>query len=191
MKPSEKFSGKEAPYIRRCQGFNGIRLDGIGDILNRASGATVFDVGCNRGMVGYEFAVNGAARVMGCDLFEAGIETARQVFADFQGCAHRFEIADLTGGEQALRAAFGRDAELTHDITLLLSTYHKLKRVMKPADLSALMRHLGKKTAKFFAWRGYEDELKSLDDDFAAVGLKRVHTSLISDIQPAAIWARH
>lgn len=190
MKPSEKFNGREAPYIRRAQGFNGIRLDGIGDILNRASGASVFDVGCNRGMVGYEFAVNGAARVMGCDLFEAGIETARQVFADFKGCSSRFEIVDLTGGEKALRKVFGKDADLTHDITVLLSTYHKLKRVMQPSDLSDLMRHLGKKTGKFFAWRGYDDELAALDQDLGAVGLKRVHTSFISDIQPAAIWAR-
>jgi hypothetical protein len=150
----------------------------------------VFDIGCNRGMVGYEFAVNGAARVMGCDLFEAGIETARQVFADFQGCAHRFEIADLTGGEAALRKAFGKDADLTHDITLMLSTYHKLKRVMQPGDLSALMRHFGRKTGKFFAWRGYEDEMPAIDADLGFVGLRRVHTSLISDIQPAAIWAR-
>jgi SAM-dependent methyltransferase len=190
VKPSEKFSGKEAPYIRRAQGFNGIRLDGIGDILNRANGATVFDIGCNRGMVGYEFAVNGAARVQGCDLFHSGIETARQVFADFKGCDHRFEIVDLSSGPKALKDAFGDQADWKHDIVLMLSVYHKLNKQLEPAALSVLIKHFGNMTGKYLCWRGHAPELPQLDKDLGEVGLKRVHTSFISDIQPAAIWAR-
>jgi hypothetical protein len=52
------------------------------------------------------------------------------------------------------------------------------------------MKFFGSKTNKYFAWRGYEEEIPVLDKDLGSVGLKRIHTSLISDIQPAAIWAR-
>lgn len=176
--------------MRRVHGFHDIRLDGIGDLLHRARGATVFDIGCNRGLAGFEFAANGAVRVMGCDIYEDGIIACRHLFCDLRAVQHRFEVVDLTGGEKAIRSAFWKDADLKHDIVLMLATYHKLKRIMPEGDLSALMRFFGKKTAKYFGWRGYEDELKRLDKDLGACGMERIQTSKISDIQPAAIWKR-
>jgi hypothetical protein len=179
---------------RSCDGCRAtttsLRLDGIGDLLHRARGATVFDIGCNRGLAGFEFACNGATRVMGCDIYEDGIIACRHLFCDLRSVQHRFEVVDLIGGEKAIRSAFGKDADLKHDIVLMLATYHKLRRIISDGDLSALMRFFGKKTAKYFGWRGYEDELKQLDRDLGAVGLTRIHTSKISDIQPAAIWKR-
>jgi hypothetical protein len=185
-----KFKGGEAPLMRRVQGFHDLRLDGIGDLLHRARGATVFDIGCNRGLAGFEFANNGASRVMGCDIYEDGITCARHLFCDLRAVPHRFEVVDLTGGESAMRKAFGRDAEISHDIVLMLATYHKLKRIMKPAALGDLMAYFASKTAKYFGWRGYDDEIRELDDLLGRGGLHRIHTSKISDIQPAAIWAR-
>jgi len=61
---------------------------------------------------------------------------------------------------------------------------------MPALALSALMRHFGTKTGKYFCWRGHKEEIEQLDSDLGAVGLERVQTSFISDIQPAAIWAR-
>jgi hypothetical protein len=180
----------ERKIERRVQGYHDQRLDGIGDILYRARGMSVFDIGSNRGLVGYEFAVNGASRVYGCDIDEIGVYVAREWFGDLRYCPNRFEVVDLTGGEDALRKAFGKEADFKHDIVVMLATYHKLKRVMKPDDLSKLMRFFGSKTGKYFAWRGYFEEMKDLDRDLGAVGLERIHTSLISDIQPAAIWSR-
>jgi hypothetical protein len=176
--------------MRRVQGFHDMRLDGIADILSRANGATVFDIGCNRGLAGFEFANNGAARVMGCDNYEDGIVACRHLFCDLRSVKHRFEVVDLTGGEKAMRAAFGSDADIKHDIVLMLAVYHKLKRIMPASDLSALVKYFGGKTKRYFAWRGYQDEIKALDADLGEVGLTRVQTSIISDIQPAAIWAR-
>lgn len=184
------FKEPGAKLMRRVQGYHDLRLDGIGDLLHRARGATVFDIGCNRGLAGFEFACNGAHRVMGCDNYEDGIVAARHLFCDLRGTEHRFEVVDLTAGEAGLRKAFGKDADLKHSIVLMLATYHKLKRIMTPKDLSALMRYFGSRTGEFFGWRGYEDELPQLDRDLGAVGLTRIHTSMISDIQPAAIWAR-
>lgn len=185
-----KFKDVEAPLMRRVQGNHDLRLDGVSDVLHRARGASVFDIGCNRGLAGFEFAGNGATRVMGCDIYEDGIIAARHVFCDLRAVKHRFEVVDLTGGEEALKVAFGKDADLKHDIVLMLATYHKLKRIMPKKDLSALMQFFGSKTARFFVWRGYEDEIAALDKDLGAAGLVRVQTSIISDIQPAAIWAR-
>jgi SAM-dependent methyltransferase len=174
--------------MRRVQGFHDLRLDGIGDLLHRARGASVFDIGCNRGLAGFEFAYNGADRVMGCDIYEDGIIAARHIFCDLRAVKHRFEVVDLTGGPAAMRKAFGKDAELSHDIVLMLATYHKLKRIMPAPALADLMAFFAAKTKRYFGWRGYEDELPQLDK--ALHPLKRIHTSFISDIQPAAIWAR-
>jgi SAM-dependent methyltransferase len=184
------FKPQEERLMRRVQGYHDLRLDGIGDLLHRARGASVLDIGCNRGLAGFEFAYNGASRVMGMDNYEDGIIAARHIFCDLRSVEHRFEVVDLTGGEKAIRAAFGKDADAKHDIVLMLATYHKLKRIMPAGDLSKLMKFFGMRTSRYFGWRGYEEEIAAIDRDFQDVGLVRIHTSMISDIQPAAIWAR-
>lgn len=184
------FKDGGAKLMRRVQGLHDLRLDGIGDLLSRARGATVFDIGSNRGQVCYDFAINGASRVMGCDIYEDGVIAARHFHCDMRAVQHRFEVVDLAGGEKGFRKVFGNDADLDHDIVLMLATYHKLERIMTGAALSDLMKFFGRHTKKYFGWRGYEDEIKKLDVDLGKVGMERIHTSLISDIQPAAIWAR-
>lgn len=179
---------------RRVAGSHDIRMDGISDLLTRAAGASVFDIGCNRGMVGFEFARNGAKLVHGCDIYEAGINCAREVFADLRNVESRFEVVDLTKGPAAL-AAFN---DQRYDVTLCLATYHKLKRLMEAKPLTALMQHFGKRTKGYFAWRATSDkhdendaEIEALDRDLMPVGLVRIHTSYISaDLGVAAIWGR-
>lgn len=186
-----KFRQGGAPLMRSVQGDHDIRLDGIVDLLLRARGMSVFDIGCNEGAVLDDFARNGASRIMGCDIQEHRIWVAREWFLNKRSLPHRFEVVDLTGGAEAMRKAFGsKDGELEHDIVLMLATYHKLKRVMPAKALSELMRWFGKKTKRYFGWRGYDEEIPLLDKDLGAAGLTRIHTSMISDIQPAAIWAR-
>lgn len=184
-----------ASYVvqRRVAGYHDVRMDGISDLVLRAKDMRVFDIGCNRGLVGFEFAQNGAKAVHGCDIFAEGVNTAREVFADLRYVESRFEVVDLTGGPRAL--AMFRDG---YDITLCLATYHKLKRVMKPADLTALMQHFGRWTKLYFGWRGTSDkpeendqEIAALDRDLKEVGLVRIHTSYISkELGVAAIWSR-
>lgn len=179
---------------RRVAGFHDIRMDGMTDLVMRAKGASVFDVGCNRGLVGFEFANNGATVVHGCDLYSEGIDTARHLFADFRHIKSRFEVVDLTKGPDALKV-FERDE---YDIILLLATYHKLKRVMAKDRLSDLMKHFGRSTKHYFAWRATsdkphenEEELDALDRDLGSTGLQRVQTSYISQsLGVAAIWGR-
>jgi hypothetical protein len=173
------FPDKKERLMRRVQGYHDLRLDGIGDLLHRARGATVFDIGCNRGLAGFEFAYNGARRVMGCDIYENGIVCARHLFCDLRAIEHRFEVVDLTGGENAIREAFGKDADQMHDIVLMLATFHKLRRIMARNHLEKLMRFFGSHTQKYFGWRGYEDEISELDKMFAPCGLVRIHTSMI------------
>lgn len=185
-----KFKDDGNRLMRRVQGFHDLRLDGIGDLVSRADGATVFDIGCNRGLAGFEFACNGAQRVMGCDIYEDGIVACRHLFCDLRAVKHRFEVVDLTGGEAAIRKAFGSDADLSHDLVLMLATYHKLRRLMPRAALSDLIKYFGKRTNRYFAWRGYHQEMAELDADLGKVGMIRIQTSVISDIQPAAIWGR-
>ncbi len=192
----DKWKPAGASYVvqRRVAGYHDFRLDGISDLVLRAKGKSVFDIGCNRGMVGFEFANNGASTVHGCDIYEDGVKTAREVFADIRSVESRFEVADLTQGAAALKA-FGSQQ---YDITLCLATYHKLKRIMKPADLTSLMQYFGRWTKGYFGWRGTSDkpaendeEIENLDRDLKSVGLIRIHTSYIStELGVAAIWAR-
>jgi SAM-dependent methyltransferase len=176
---------------RGC-GFD--RLDGVADLYPRMRGAKVFDVGCNRGAVSYDAARAGARLVHGCDIDVGGLRAARDLFADLRDVESCFEACDLTKGPSALKLFAG----MTYDITLCLATYHKLKRVMAPADLTALVRHFGATTTGWFAWRGTSDkanendaEIDALDRDLGAEGFVRIHTSHISEeLGIAAIWAR-
>lgn len=178
----------------RVRGSGMNRLDGMADLYARARGARVFDIGLNRGAVSYDMALAGAKQVDGCDLYEAGVNTARELFSDLRDVESRFEVVDLTKGPAALKPFVGRN----YDITLCLATYHKLKRVMAPADLTELVQHFGKTTRRWFAWRGTSDkanendqEIAALDRDLGAVGFARIHTSYISDeLGVAAIWGR-
>ncbi len=185
----------ENKLMRRVAGHHDIRMDGITDLVIRALGATVMDIGCNRGLVGFEMANNGARSVHGCDNYAEGIETARQLFADLRNCDSQFECLDLTKGP-AVFDVFGKHTQ--YDIVLMLATYHKLKRIMPTDALSMLMQHLGLRTLKYFGWRGTSEkknenelEIYALDRDMKVAGLKRIHTSYISQtLGVAAIWAR-
>jgi SAM-dependent methyltransferase len=180
--------------MRRVAGYHDIRLDGILDLVVRARGASILDVGCNRGLVCFEFANNGAAVVHGCDIEPSVIRTAQELFADIRNVESQFEVVDLRNGPAALKPLF----RPRYDIVLVLATYHKLKRNMGVDELSALMRYLGGCTGSFFGWRGTSSdhdsnraEIKALDRDLGAAGLRRIHTSAISaELGEAAIWAR-
>lgn len=180
--------------MRRVAGYHDIRMDGLADLVIRARGASVLDLGCNRGLVGFEMANNGAKVVHGCDIYKEGIRTARELFADLRAVEAQFEVIDLTAGPSALKV-FG---DRRYDITLMLATYHKIKREMTSEKLGALMKDLGARTVRYFAWRGTSEghdsneiEIASLDRHLVASGLKRVHTSYISaDLGVAVIWER-
>lgn len=174
---------------RRVAGWHDIRLDGLTDLLLRAPGASVLDIGCNRGLVGFEFFANGAAKVHGVDIYAEGIETARHLFCDLRNCESRFEVADLT------RPGALDWCDARYDIVVMLATYHKLKRQMKPGDMSALVGRIGGMAGRYFAWRGTSNDVLSNDDELKALdrdlGLTRIHTSHISkELGVAAIWER-
>jgi hypothetical protein len=179
---------------RRVAGYNNYRWDGLTDLLCRARGCSLFDVGANRGLAGYDWAINGGSRVDGCDIFEPGVMTAREVFADLRECESRFEVVDLTQGPKALKVF----SPQTYDATICLATYHKLKRTMPKDELSDLFRYFGRWTKGYFGWRGTSEkhdendaEMTALDIDLGAEGLSRIHTSYISaELGVAAIWAR-
>lgn len=187
---------QEDKLMRRVAGHHNYRLDGMGDILTRCRGASVLDVGCSRGQVGYDFVINGAKVLHGCDIDEEAIKIARAWHMDTRVLESRFEVVDLTKGHEAFMAVFG---DRKYDIVLMIAVYHKLKRVMNAIALAALMRDFGKRTNRFFCWRATSDkpnenegEITHLDHVLGSVGLKRVHTSTLSEqLQHCAIWVRH
>ena len=179
---------------RRVAGYHDQRLDGMLDIVIRARGASVMDLGCNRGLVGFELANNGARLVHGCDHYAEGIETARNLFVDLRNVESQFEVVDLAKGPASLSPFRGN----RYDIMLCLATLHKIKRLMGERELSEMIQHLGKRTAHYFAWRATsekfpenESEMALLDKELGCVGMRRIHTSYVSrSLGVCAIWAR-
>lgn len=188
----------EHKIMRRVAGLHSIRMDGMTDLVTRARGASVLDIGCNRGLVGLEMYGNGARRVWGVDNYVQGIAAAREIFADLRDCEARFELAQLDQGPAAYEAAFGTGAQERHDIVLLLATLHKLKRVMKPEDVDKFIRYFGDRTGTFFGWRATSDKPGENEEEMAMVdvalkqcGLFRIHTSYISEqLGVCAVWRR-
>lgn len=179
--------------MRRVAGYHDLRLDGISDLLLRARGMSVLDIGCNRGMVGVEFASNGASVVSGVDNYEDGIKVAREIFADIRSVTAQFEVVDLTKGPRVLNCL----AQARYDTVLLLAIVHKLKRAMGVDPLRVLLADVGRRAQKYVAWRGTEHDVngnewerKLLDEVLGAAGLRCVQWSSISALGPAGIWAR-
>lgn len=179
---------------RRVAGAHHYRLDGLTDLLWRCRGASVLDLGCNRGGVSMDFANYGATLVHGVDNSEKCIDVCREIFADVRNVESQFECQDLTHGTASLQCFGGR----SYDIVAMLATYHKLKRAMPEHRMTGMIKWLGEHTLHWFAWRGTVDqhdandaEIIALDRDLGSVGLKRIHHSFIStELGVAAIWAR-
>lgn len=178
---------------RRVAGYHDIRMDGASDLLLRARGMTVLDLGCNRGMVGFEFACNGARLVHGCDIYAPGVEVAKQIFADLRSVQSQFEVVDLSEGPKSL-SVFG---DGTYDVILMLAVYHKLKRIMKQELLDVLVDHLGRRVNMYFVARATESDAQGnigdrnrIDAVLKQIGLKCVHWSEISEMGPIAIWSK-
>ena len=173
---------------RRVAGLHDIRFDGISDLLLRARGCAVIDVGCNRGHVAYDFAMNGARLVHGCDIHAPSIQAARIWFSELPHIESQFEVVNLEGGANAMNEAFGDHG---YDIVLFLGTLHKLKRVMQPQPLTDLVRHLVKRAFHYFVWSGYADDLAFVDYCAKEERFKLIHRSeLAMPDRPAAIWIR-
>lgn len=183
------FTQPRERLLRRVQGDFDFRLVGISDVLLYAPGASVLDIGSNRGRVCDEFARNGATRVIGLDNYVDGVIASRHLFCDYRTVEHRFEVVDLTGGPAQIRHVLGKDADLTHDITVILATVHKLKRIMPLDKLKELLHFFAEHTGRFFAWRGYLEEIQMLDAAWGKYGFERVQTSTLGQ-QPTALWMR-
>ncbi len=180
---------------RRVAGEHDHRLDGLTDFLGRARDASILDLGCNRGMVGLEFARNGATTIAGIDYDQASIEIARAVFADCRYVRdYRFECINLTQGVDAITKVLG---SRQWTMVLMLATLHKLRKQMEVDAMRKLCTDLGHRTSKYFIWRGTEsqdalnaEELQLLDAALSQTQMRRIHTSFISDLGPTAAWSR-
>lgn len=172
----------------------GHRLDGMSDLLSRANGCSVFDIGCNRGRVAYEFERYGATTLHGCDNYEDGMFVANEWFADLRGVNARFEVVDLKEGSAAVEKAFGVFQQ--YDFMLMLAVYHKLSRIMSQPHLFALVEFFARHTEQYFVWRGSESERHEFQH--LLKGFELVHWSNLSVIefdgkptpQPCAVWKR-
>lgn len=176
---------------RTVYGFHGDRLAGLRDLFPYARGMSVLDIAMNHGLVSLELARRGVSLVHGCDYHEPGVMAARAIFAEFR-LPSRFEAVDLTGGPEALQAAFGADYLPHYDIVLFLGIYHKLKDQISDAKIEKLVRHLAARAAHYFVVRAASSALlDELAPMLSGAGLTRVHFSALSlVVGPLEIWQR-
>ncbi len=173
---------------RGVSGVHEDRLSGLRDLLRYAKGVSVLDVGMNHGLVGFEFALFGAALVHGCDIYEPGVNAAREIFTEI-ATPSRFEVVDLAAGPVALEKAFGQDYLPRYDIVLFLGVYHKLKEQTSDLVIAELMQHLIDRTARFFVVR--TTLIDELDAILALGELRKVHFSALNSVVgPMEIWQR-
>jgi SAM-dependent methyltransferase len=185
---------------RRVISYSGFRLDGLGDLLPRARGASVFDVGCNRGHVCFDLMHHGATVLHGCDISPDTIRHANELFADYPHVEAKFEVVDLTGGAGAIKKAFGDRYRTEYDMVLFLAVYHKLKRVMPMQNLLHLIEHLAHHTGKYFVYRGAKEYIDEFAPTLEKQGFYKIAYSEIClvqlpqfnepVVQPSAIWSK-
>ncbi len=176
---------------RTVYGFHGDRLAGLRDLFQYAKGMSVLDIAMNHGLVSLELARRGVSLVHGCDYHEPGVLAARAIFDEFK-ISSRFEVVDLTGGSDALQAAFGADYLPHYDIVLFLGIYHKLKDQTSNAAIDGLLRDLAARTAHYFVVRASSSALlDELGPALRDAGLRKVHFSALSPVVgPLEIWQR-
>jgi len=163
---------------KRVAGRHDVRLNGFSDLLLQAQGMSILDVGCNRGLLSYEFSNNGAKLIHGLDNYEPGIATAREIFADIPQVESQFEVVDLTEGGAAIESAFGKNYRDKYDLILLIAVYQKLKRVMSDTELSQLILHLAQRTGRYFAYMGtHENEMNAI---MGEAKMEKIHWSKIA-----------
>lgn len=191
LKRKKRFRGitKEGRYLF---GYHADRVAGLSDVMPLMRGMTVLDVGCDRGLVSLTFGLNGAKLVHGCDKYASGVETAREVFAE-TAVESRFETVDLTGREDALRAAFGADLRDRYDVVLFLSMYHILRQQQPHEAVLDFVQSLIDRTGRYFIYRksvtekGYE----RMDELVRESGLVQVHYSWLSRVAgPLLVYER-
>jgi SAM-dependent methyltransferase len=184
--PQEPMDGPRTVY-----GFHGDRLAGLRDLFQYARGMSVLDIAMNHGLTSLELARRGVSLVHGCDYHEPAVSTARSIFAEFK-IPSRFEVVDLTGGPEALQAAFGADYLPRYDIVLFLGIYHKLKDQTSDAVIEGLVRHLAARAAHYFVVRAANtDMLDEVGLTLRKSGLRKVHFSALSMVVgPMEIWQR-
>lgn len=161
------------------------RLSGLMDLLSFAHGATVLDIACNRGLVGFEFARKGAKLIHGCDRDEMAVKMSREILAEFPNVQSRFEVTDLTKGAKSIEMF-----NLTYDIVFFMRIFHKLERVMTKEAMAELLVGIARKTSKYLAWRGDINTVPWLEQTLLPMGLKRIHFTQISELGTAVVWAK-
>jgi 2-polyprenyl-3-methyl-5-hydroxy-6-metoxy-1,4-benzoquinol methylase len=189
--PSRWTRGNPFETRRGVIGYHDDRLSGMRDLIANCRGMSVFDVAANHGLISFEFALNGARLVHGCDSDETAIVTAKEIFQEAP-IPSRFEVVDLVGGSSAVHKAFGRDYLERYDVMLFLGIYHKLKDQTNDAVIEELVQHFIEHTGRYFVVRtadsGNLPEVRRILEDSP---LRRVVFSVLSRVVGALeIWER-
>jgi 2-polyprenyl-3-methyl-5-hydroxy-6-metoxy-1,4-benzoquinol methylase len=141
------------------------RLRGLDFLLEQCADCTIMDIGCNEGLVAYEFARNGAKLVHGFDRDGQRVRFARRLFRDVP-IESRFVRTNLAVSGAEFQAKHRSVLLPEYDIVLFLGVYHHLKRQMPVHRLHGLVEELLNRSGHWFVDRGkcideYESRIRS------------------------------
>lgn len=148
------------------------RLTGLEYVLEKCRGKTVLDVGSCDGLVGYEFARNGARLVHGIDVDRAGINFSRRLFR-YVPVASLFARVDVSRSENLPIGDKAKGFLCKYDIVLFLGMYHHLRRQADKKDLERIVTRLLQAAETYFVVR--TDLMPEVDDIVTGNGFGLVH----------------
>lgn len=148
------------------------RLRGLDYVLARCAGCSVLDIGCNEGLIAYEFARNGIRIVHGFERDGHRVNFATRLFRDVP-VESRFIRANLA--KPGFEGQYGSLLREQYDIVLFLGVYHHLRRQMPTEDLRELVTFLVDRAGEWFVDRG--KALPEYESTLLSRGFRLVHSS--------------
>jgi len=175
---------------RALHGFHLERIHGLSELLRYVDGMSVFDAGCDRGLIPFAFAMSGVRLVHGCGRDAEGVAATREIFDEVDIRSH-FEVVDVAQGDKAIASAFGFDYHPKYDVMLFPSLDYIDANTMPRDAVAGLVRSLLARTKTFFVHRmtSTADVDASVERVLEASGLNRVYfTTLISTAGAISVW---
>ncbi|HJN93884.1 MAG TPA: class I SAM-dependent methyltransferase, partial [Dehalococcoidia bacterium] len=164
------------------------RYAGLEPVFALARGKSVLDVGCHRGLIAYEFARHGATVIHGLDLYQPGIQAAREIHSDVP-VEYSFQAIDLSSGREQVSSQMHDISPTGYDIVLMLAIVQHLDRQIGEEATRDLVDFFLERTREHFVLRMPRHE--RIEDFILERGFQRSYfNALDKTLAPVVVYSR-
>ncbi len=164
------------------------RMAGLEPLEHLAPGRSILDVGSHRGLISYELAKYAPSLIHGFDIYQRGIDTSREIFADIE-LPSEFHVANLSLGLDEFQSQFGDILLPQYDIVLMLAVFQHIKKQMDGEELKRLMEYFTDVCGRYFVLRA--PNIEQLDDFIIGKGFKLIYYYYVEqNLTPVVIYER-